>query len=676
MKKSVRVVTIVVASVLALVVLLLLCGTLFGGCAARSYVNGHGEELLGRKVKVGGVGLNLFTGRVKVKGLTVYEDDGESPFAGFDTLDVGVSLLRLVGKRVQVRHVRLAGLDVEVLQEGSRFNFTSIIEHFQQDSTERDEVEDTTPSDWVVSLHNIELVRGRVGYADLQRGSRWGMNDLNLTVPDFTIGGSEATDAGLTLAFDDGGRLTARAALDNMTNRFDVAVGLEGFALDQLRPYIVNVAHVDRLKGNLAVNAEAVGQLDSLMDMNLKVRASLDGAEVSDSRHGSVMQVGHLGVDVERVVPGQNVYDINRVELDGFRMRYELFADGSNTLSRLLAQQPAEPEAEQSRGDEAEKTEPDSVKAAPKPLHLRVGSVELKDVNFTFADRTLPDDFEFAVSDLRLTAENLSSSGTNNARMMASLPSGGKAMVNWEGNISDWKLNQRLMLSVKNLHLTDLSPYMVAYFGMPFSDGVFSFTSLNTIRNSELKGDNKIDIFKPNLGEKRADVKPQLHLPVRAALYVLKDKDEKVLLPVPVSGNIDNPKFNYMKLVWKTLGNLIVKVVTSPLRSSDSVAVDADGNAWIAVDADEHDFTSEQFYQIDKVAELAKVDESVVLDFCLYSHPDSKQRVVENHERRNKILRHHLAELGVAEGQFRISEAPCDGNHKDEGYVVKIESNY
>ena len=60
MKKLVRVFVLVLAGVLALVVLLLACGSLFGGRVASSYLNGHGEELVGRRVTVERVGLNLF----------------------------------------------------------------------------------------------------------------------------------------------------------------------------------------------------------------------------------------------------------------------------------------------------------------------------------------------------------------------------------------------------------------------------------------------------------------------------------------------------------------------------------------------------------------------------------------------------------------------------------------
>lgn len=666
MKKSLNIIFIVFAVCAALVVLTVVFGTLFGGCVAKNYVNSHGEELLGRKASVERVGVNLFTGHVSVRDLAVYEDNGTDVFAGFDSLDVGVSLLRLIGKTVYVRHITLAGLNVGIVQDGSHFNFSSIIEHFQQDTVERDE--DTTPSDWVVSMHNIRLLRGQLNYTDVRKNSHWGFNQMDVHVPDFTIGGEDHTDAGLTLDFADGGSLTADVKLNPRNNHFDAKLGLQGFALDQVKPYLVDVAYIDEVKGHLALNAAASGRLDSLAAVSLAVKASLDGVDIRDRQHASVASLHHLGVDVPRVVINRNYFDINKVELKGLTARYELFADSTNTFSRLLRQ----PDTASAQADSTAAAQPETTAPASQapPLKLRVGKLLVEDVNFTFVDHTLPDRFEYAVRDLQLSADNLTTAGMNNARLLATLPSGGKAIVNWEGNISDWKEYQRLRLNIKGLHLTDLSPYMVAYFGMPFTDGIFSFTSFNTINHSKLRGDNRIDIFKPTLGESRSDVKPQLRLPVRAALYILKDKDEKVLLPVPVSGNVDNPRFNYFKLVWKTLGNLIVKVVTTPTRALDSMTVDDEGRLFIPVDADERDFTSEHFYQIDKVADVAKMDESLVLHLNLVTRPGHSDKVLENNERRNKILQRHLIDLGVPEKQIVITTAEPDKAVKKEGYVV------
>ena len=149
---------------------------------------------------------------------------------------------------------------------------------------------------------------------------------------------------------------------------------------------------------------------------------------------------------------------------------------------------------------------------------------------------------------------------------------------------------------------------------------------------------------------------------------MLKDKDDKVLLDVPVAGDIDNPEFNYMKLVWKTLGNLLVKVATSPVRA---IAGNKEGDElFIAINPNENDFTSEQFYNIDRVAEMARMDENIILHMELQTRPTEDSVILRNHERRNMLLKRHLTQDGIPESQIVITTAEPSGDLKREGYAV------
>ena len=196
---------------------------------------------------------------------------------------------------------------------------------------------------------------------------------------------------------------------------------------------------------------------------------------------------------------------------------------------------------------------------------------------------------------------------------MARLPHGGMAMVNWRGRIDEWKQSQNLNLKISNLQLKDLSPYAVAYLGYPLTDGTFSFTSENNIIYSQLNSHNQLDLFNPEIGDKRKDVEAQVKLPLKAALYVLKDKDGKVQFDIPVSGNIDSPEFSYMKIVWKTLGNLIVKVATSPFRAV-SKALGMTGELdYIAYDPLQTHFNSEQYSIFNKISEVLQYDTNIVV---------------------------------------------------------------
>ena len=655
--------------------LVMIVGSLFGGCATKNYVNNHSDDLIGRQAHVDHVGVNLFTGRVAIHELNVKEDDGETWFASFDTLDVSVSLLRLLGKRVQVRHLTLVGLDAHIIQDSSWFNFSSIIDRFRGDSLEIEV--DTMPSQWVVSMHKIRLAKCKLLYEDRPRQSHIGFHNLNLLVPDFTVGGGENTDADLTVDLADGGQLIARTDYNATSGDFNLNVSLDGFALDQLKPYIVEQTLIEALEGSVSLDLVAQGNFAHLIEAEIATKVGLDNVNIVDSSQTSVASLKQLRLDVGKMVLSQRLFDINSFTVDGLTAQYELFADSSNTFSRLLAaksdnSENSEDSDNSDNSENPEETEPLDTLPTP-PLQLRVGHLALSDINLTYADHTMPMDFVFPVTDLNVEADNVTTAGNNNARVRANLPNGGTLAVDWKGNISEWKQHQDLTLTIKGLHLTDFSPYMVAYFGMPFSDGIFGFTSDNTILNSKLEGKNRIDIYKPTLGEKQEGVKPRLKLPVKAALYVLKDKDGKVLLDVPVKGDVDNPEFNYMKLVWKTLGNLIVKVATSPARLLKGMKDDGE-ELFVPIDMDESDFTSEQLYMIDQVADMAKKDEKVVVNFELQTRPTSdNKKVAAASENRNHALEQHLEKLGVNKKQYHIRTAKPNEDVAVEGYAITLD---
>ena len=155
MKKWVKILLWVVGILLALIVV----ATLLVSPIAKNYVNSHGEELVGRKVHVDGLRVNVYTGHVAIHGLNLYEDNGSDVFASFDTLDVKASLIKLLGSTVHIKHITLTGLRVNLIQQGETFNFQSIVDHFASDEPEE---EDSEESDWVLKFYNIRLSHAQI----------------------------------------------------------------------------------------------------------------------------------------------------------------------------------------------------------------------------------------------------------------------------------------------------------------------------------------------------------------------------------------------------------------------------------------------------------------------------------------------------------------------------------
>ena len=659
MKKIVKIILWVVGIVLALLIIV----SLVAGPVAKSYINKHGEQLTGRRVEVKRVGVNLLTGSVKVQGLDLYEDDGSTRFAGFDTLDARAALLQLPFKTVNLRHITLAGLKAQVQQDGDRFNFNSLIDHFKSDKP--DEEKDTTPSSWTLKFYNIRISHASLGYRDLRSKKELNLPDVNLRVPGFVIGGKEQTEGGLNLSFDKGGRLNMDAHYDATSGALNASVDLKDFALRNVEGYIQDVIDLDEVAGNLTAHIDLKGRTAELLKSHIAATLALTDVDLQ-AENTQLAGLKELSVKVNNINLNANNFDIAEVHLDGLTASYEQW-DGYTNISRLMKPK-----------DTTESKEPeeisDTTASKKSKIQLHVGRLLVENCALTYANHTLPEEFSFPVTNLVVRAENLSTQGDNNAQLRATLPGGGMLAVRWQGNISDWKQHQDLFLTIKGLDMKQLSPWSLAYTGQPIEDGVFGLTSRNSIVESNLNGKNTIDIYKATVGKRRKDVDAKLNLPIKAALYVLKDKDDKILIDMPVKGNVDNPEFNYMKVVWKTLGNLVVKVATSPARAlGNALGLNGEELDFIAIDPAQHGLTSEQYHILGQLATISQSDSLIVLVLERRMPEAANDTVARHYDMLNLQILRYLQEQGVPEGQVRITNGEPPAAGEKSGYAVGSE---
>jgi hypothetical protein len=72
------------------------------------------------------------------------------------------------------------------------------------------------------------------------------------------------------------------------------------------------------------------------------------------------------------------------------------------------------------------------------------------------------------------------------------------------------------------------------------------------------------------LGE-RVEGPKVMDLPLDLAIALLKDTNDRIDIGLPVSGNLDDPKFSYGHLIWKAISNLVTKIATAPFRALASI---------------------------------------------------------------------------------------------------------
>ncbi len=656
MRKSFKIISIVIAILLAV----LLIALLLVSPVAKNYLNNHGETLLGRKVQLERLRLNVLTGTLQAGGLVVYEEDGATPFVRLDTLDVHVRLSKLLQRELELRHATLSTLEVTLLQDGSRFNFSSIIDHFAP--ADSSAARDTSAAPWTFGLYNISLRHWQVHYADLQRGSTWELKDVNLQVPGLYLGGEQNTDAGLELELADGGKLLTKLNYNVQSNDFELDMTLQQLGVANARAYLSDAMNVGTMQGTLSGTLQAAGNLSEITHTKIYGALQLADVALHDRDRNPVLSLQQLTVAIHEIDLNRMRFALKSVELTGPATRFDRYADGNN-FSHFFATGTAQPQ--QASGDRTTGT--------PSPT-LVVDRLVIADGRADYSDHTLEEPMNLSANAIALSADHVTLQGATRATLAAALSHGATVQVQWHGNPNDIKANSALNATVRGVQLADFSPYSVHYLAYPFTDGILSFSSENTIVNSQIEGRNRLDIANPMVGDRRGDIDSARHIPLKAALYILKDKNDNVLLDVPVSGNLDNPKFNYWKALWKTLGNLLVKVTASPLNKiGDALGMHNGETPFIAVDPMQSDLTADQLTKLNKLAGVVKADSSMVLIIAQQIPADAEDAILLLGEQRNEQVRCYMRSLGVRNEQLMVLTQEGLTNVRRIGYKIDSE---
>jgi hypothetical protein len=133
-------------------------------------------------------------------------------------------------------------------------------------------------------------------------------------------------------------------------------------------------------------------------------------------------------------------------------------------------------------------------------------------------------------------------------------------------NALEPKVFTDLAVIFRNVPMSTLSPYSATFAGRRIVAGTISLELEYKVDHSELLGENKVVLQKLQLGE-RVESPGAMKLPLDLAIAILSDADGRIDIALPVRGNVDNPEFNYGRVIWQALVTVITRVATAPFRA-------------------------------------------------------------------------------------------------------------
>ena len=610
MKKPVKI-SLIVAGILFSIILII---ALIISPIAKNYVEKNSKELVGRVVTMDKFRFNLFGGSMRIIGFDMKEQNERESFCRFDTLAVKVKLFDFLRHQVTVQRIHLSNIQVSVWQQDSIFNFSDILQKFEStDTVPAPVVEESTP--WAIGLYDIRLRDGNVFYSDLVVGSKWDLLDLNLNIPGVYFSGKE-TDIGINLQFADGGRLGSSLQYDVEKSTFRISVDLENFSIEGVLPYLQQNMRAGSLTGILDAHINIDGDAEHVMNSIVQGTVAVHSFDMRDDREELVLAADSIRLDMAEISLAESKYILNEFAAYGLSTQYVMEKDSSSNFTYLMSLSAIPADTIGVPADTLAVATTDTVEAdtATTAMHLVIGNIDLQGIRVEIKDNSLQIPFTYELKDIAIAAKDFDPDKSNDISIQGKLNATGMVDIRWKGNYNDLS-NMDLKIDVTNVNMKDFTPYTMEYFAYPITDGVATFTSQNVITKNMLKGVNGLDIFKCAVGTASKEVTPIMKAPLRLAVYVLKDRDEKIKIDLPVEGDIRSPQFSYKKIIIKTLTNLLVKVAMSPLDFlAGAMNFKSDQLDEVEFTIMQEDFTSAQYDHFNQLSTIILANTDLILE--------------------------------------------------------------
>ena len=545
----------------------------------KNYVIKNSKELMGRQVAIEKLRINYFTSTLKIYDFKMYEADEKETFFSFDTLIVNAEPYKYIGKTISLDQFYLQGLDLNIKKSNNAFNFDDLVKyHSVKDSadSEAEEEEEEVEEVFKYQLSELELKDASVKFIDGDVNETTNMEDLGFYVPYIEWNQEDDSEADIELKFSEGGILRSSFAYHPQTGDYEGTVELEGLQLKPFYKYAAEYANINDLNGVVNTTINLTGN-----DKDPE-RSLISGAiELNDFAMTDQENVKFLGSEkvtcmLEEINYHDKAYILSELHIENPYIKFQLDS-ASNNLFRIFNITPETAEStsdslatekskEVETSDEVAETAPvDSLSGDTKnAIYYALKKVKVDQGVLDYTDNLTGQPFEYHLSEIMIDTDSIYSDS------------------DWIDILSEMLLNERgtlkaklgfnpqnpmdldIDIAIKEFVLSDLNIYSRHYTGHSILQGDMFYFTNSSIVKGEITSENNLLIKEVSVESMKGGL---WSLPLKLAVFLLKDKNGDIELDVPVRGDLNQPEVDVWKLIGTTLKKKIFNVTDNPARS-------------------------------------------------------------------------------------------------------------
>lgn len=538
-----------------------------------------------------GLQLQLEDGRLSLDNLQL-QSGAQTPFK-LSRLALDQGAIDLAAKRASVGKLAFDGGQLDLSRDSKgQFLFLQALPHSEPSASQpqaaaaanaRNTGKAAPAPAWAASIKRVEFNRFGARYDDAATGIKANLQDFRLALNDVSTDLAKAVSFDAAVALREGGQLQAQGKVVPASAAVEADLKLNKLAIAPVQPLLAKYLRLKIGSGAISTQGHLHVGAGTAKDPALRYDGGLDFDELVLNEDDGDRFAHWKQLRAEKLVVGlkPDLLDIGELRLVEPDATLIIENDRSFNAARLLVPQAAPADSATDAGKSAGKntaanavaaTSVSAAAPAAAPFPVKIRRLRLQNAKLAFTDLSLRPQFSAKMYELNGVITGLSSRADASSQVEIDGRVDEYGSTRIRGKLNPFVLADNTDLSVifKNVDMVSASPYSMKFAGYRIAEGKISLDLQYKVRHGQLEGSNQIVLDKLTLGE-RIDSPDALKLPLELALAILKDSNGRIELGVPVSGNLNDPQFSYGAVVWKAIGNIMSKIVTSPFRALASL---------------------------------------------------------------------------------------------------------
>jgi outer membrane protein OmpA-like peptidoglycan-associated protein len=310
------------------------------------------------------------------------------------------------------------------------------------------------------------------------------------------------------------------------------------------------------------------------------------------------------------------------------------------------------------------------------PMPINIDTIRVENGAADFSDLFVKPKVTADVKNLRATVKGLSSKPTARADVLLQGAVNKYAPVKISGQINPLTAEKYadVAISFKNFDLAAASPYSGKFAGYKIDKGKLTLNLRYKVSGNEFSGENGILVEQFTLGE-RVESPDATKLPVSLGVALLKDSNGNIELDVPVSGNLDDPRFDFEKVVADAIGRMITNAVKSPFAAlGNLVGGGGEDLSYVEFEFGQATLEATQVAKLDKLSEALNKRPGLKLEIEGAADKKSDRMALAEAELLNQLKLAKIEELQKA-GKT-VPESVGDMTLSDDDVTRLITQRY